>query len=169
MKTIQIIVYLILTLSISGKELEEVMERDELYTPISHNKQAAEGGRREDTLAKWLDKEKSVDENDLIEAANEVVEDIYEANLGGNLFKKRISNKSNQGKSSGSRLILGYQEGNNFYYLHVFNKNDKGNISIKELKALKARIKILLTFGKKELDKAIKAKVLFEIGRENNE
>ena len=39
------------------KELKEVMERDELYTPISHNKQAAEGGRREDTLAKWLDKE----------------------------------------------------------------------------------------------------------------
>lgn len=120
-------------------------------------------------VKKWLDKEKSVNKNDLIEAADDVVEEIYEANLGGNLFKKRISNTSNQGKSSGSRIILGYQEGNNFYYLHVFNKNDKGNISIKELKALKARIKLLLTFGEKELDKAIKAKILFEIRRENYE
>ena len=37
------------------KELEEVLSRDELYTPISHNKQAAEGNRREDRLAVWLD------------------------------------------------------------------------------------------------------------------
>ena len=40
------------------KELEEVLSRDELYTPISHNKQAAEGNRREDRLAVWLDAQK---------------------------------------------------------------------------------------------------------------
>ena len=94
---------------------------------------------------------------------------MYEANLGGHLFKKRISNNSDQGKSSGSRLIIGYQEQNNFYYLHVFNKNDKGNISLKELKALKARIKVLLNLDRKELDRAIEAKILFEIGGGNHE
>ena len=49
------------------KELEEVLSRDELYTPISHNKQAAEGNRREDRLAVWLDAQKLeyFTENDL--------------------------------------------------------------------------------------------------------
>lgn len=120
-------------------------------------------------VLKWLEKEKFIEENDLLEAANEVIEDIYDANLGGNLFKKRISNNSNQGKSAGSRLIIGFKKGLNLYFLHVFNKNNKGNITANELKALKIRIKILLNLGEKELDKAIKAKILFEIGREINE
>ena len=46
---------------------------------------------------------------------------------------------------------------------------DKGNISLKELKVLKARVKILLSLGDKELDRAIKAKILFEIGGGNHE
>ncbi len=120
-------------------------------------------------VKKWLDKEKFVDEIDLVEAASEVVEQIYEASLGGNLFKKRIANNAGQGKSGGSRLILGYQAQNNLYYLHVFNKNDKGNISITELKALKARVKILLGLNEQALEKAIKANILFEIGGRHNE
>ena len=37
-------------------ELDEIIERDELYTPRSHDKQSAEGNRREDLIAEWLDK-----------------------------------------------------------------------------------------------------------------
>ena len=37
------------------KELEEILSRDELYTPRSHDKQSAEGNRREDKIADWLD------------------------------------------------------------------------------------------------------------------
>ena len=37
------------------KELDEILERDELYTPTSHNKQSAEGNRREDLIGEWLD------------------------------------------------------------------------------------------------------------------
>ena len=39
-------------------ELEEVIGRDELYTPRSHSKQSAEGNRREDLIAEWLDEKK---------------------------------------------------------------------------------------------------------------
>ena len=39
-------------------ELDEVIGRDELYTPRSHSKQSAEGNRREDLIAEWLDKKK---------------------------------------------------------------------------------------------------------------
>jgi len=37
------------------REVDEVLNRDELFTPTSHNRQAAEGNRREDRLAEWLD------------------------------------------------------------------------------------------------------------------
>ena len=37
-------------------ELDEIIGRDELYTPRSHDKQSAEGNRREDLIAEWLDK-----------------------------------------------------------------------------------------------------------------
>jgi hypothetical protein len=40
------------------EELDEVIGRDELYTPRSHSKQSAEGNRREDLIAKWLDEKK---------------------------------------------------------------------------------------------------------------
>jgi hypothetical protein len=49
------------------EELEEVIGRDELYTPRSHSKQSAEGNRREDLIAEWLDEKKLeyFTENDL--------------------------------------------------------------------------------------------------------
>ena len=37
-------------------ELDEILGRDELYTLRSHDKQSAEGNRREDKIADWLDK-----------------------------------------------------------------------------------------------------------------
>ena len=78
-------------------------------------------------VKKWLDKEKDIQEEDLIIASSEVIDGVFEASLGGNLYKKRISNNSNQGKSGGSRLIVGYKQGNNFYILFVFNKNESDN------------------------------------------
>ena len=36
-------------------ELDEIIGRDELYTPRSHDKQSAEGNRREDLIAELLD------------------------------------------------------------------------------------------------------------------
>ena len=37
-------------------ELDEILGRDELYTYRSHDKQSAEGNRREARIAEWLDK-----------------------------------------------------------------------------------------------------------------
>lgn len=120
-------------------------------------------------VKKWFDKENYISESDLLMAAEEVVKGHFEANLGGHLFKKRIANSATKGKSGGSRLIIGYQIKHHFYYLYVFNKNDRGSISDKELKALKARVKILLNLGRNELEKAIQAKILFEIGSHTDE
>ena len=117
-------------------------------------------------VKKWLEKEKEVQEEDLIIASNEVIKGVFEANLGGNLYKKRISNNSNQGKSGGSRLIVGYKQANNFYVLFVFNKNESDNITAKEKQIFKGMAKQYLKWNNNQLDIAIKAKVLFEIDLE---
>ena len=117
-------------------------------------------------VKKWLEKEKEVQEEDLIIASNEVIKGVFEANLGGNLYKKRISNNSNQGKSGGSRLIVGYKQGDNFYVLFVFNKNESDNITAKEKQIFKGMAKQYLKWNNSQLDIAIKAKVLFEIDLE---
>ena len=48
-------------------ELDEILGRDELYTLRSHDKQSAEGNRREDRIGNWLDKKniKYFTENEL--------------------------------------------------------------------------------------------------------
>ncbi|WDE97397.1 type II toxin-antitoxin system RelE/ParE family toxin [Lentisphaera profundi] len=114
-------------------------------------------------VKKWLDKEKDIQQEDLIIASNEVIKGVFEANLGGNLYKKRISNNSNQGKSGGSRLIVGYKQGNNFYVLFVFNKNESDNITTKEKQIFKGMAKQYLKWNNNELDIAITAKILFEV------
>ena len=119
------------------------------------------------SVKKWLDKEKNVRNENIVEAAEEVVLGSFEANLGGNLYKKRISNSTNKGKSSGSRLIVAFKHGDRFFVLHVFNKNESENISSKEKAILIQRAKQYFQLDEEQLSKAMKAKVLFEIKKDN--
>lgn len=83
--------------------------------------------------------------------------------LGGELYKLRIATKSGSGKSSGSRSILAYKKNNMVYWLHLFAKNDKGNITTKELSDLKKIAKLLFGYNEKQLRKLIEDGILTEI------
>lgn len=112
---------------------------------------------------KWLKNEKVVKTPDLLAAAKELINGKFDANLGGGLYKKRISNSSNKGKSGGSRLLIAYKKRGHIFFMYAFNKNDSENISAKEKLVLKERAKIYFSMTDKELEKAIKAKVFVEI------
>lgn len=49
-------------------------------------------------FSKWAERSK-IDDESLIEAAKEIRANIYEANYGGSIIKKRIANRG-RGKSS---------------------------------------------------------------------
>ncbi len=115
---------------------------------------------------KWFDSEKLICKNDLKTAAKEIADGIHEASLGGNIYKKRVSNSLSKGKSSGSRLIIAYKKGNNFFFMYAFNKNEKFNISNKEKAALKARAKIYFGMDENEINKAISGKVFYDLDGE---
>jgi hypothetical protein len=78
----------------------------------------------------------------------------YEANLGGHLYKKRIRFKG-QGKSGSGWTIIFYKKGDRAIFVHGFAKNEKGNLSSKELVAFKEFVKILLALTEQELETAI--------------
>jgi hypothetical protein len=112
-------------------------------------------------FAKWARKYKIL-EDELALALKEVKAGNFEANLGGHLYKKRIR-FSGQGKSGSGRTIICYKKDDRAVLIHGFAKNERPNISKKELLAFKEFAKILLGFSKKEIEFAIKNGVLIEV------
>jgi len=112
-------------------------------------------------FSKWASKQ-NIPEDELSVALTEVQQGMFEANLGGNVFKKRIRFKG-QGKSGSGRTILCYKKGKRIVFVHGFAKNEKSNLSKKELVAFKELSKILLSFNDEQLAIAIGNGDLIEV------
>ena len=110
---------------------------------------------------KWAAKEGLKDEV-LSAAVNEIERGIIDANLGGNIVKKRVA-VGGRGKSGGVRTLLAYKVGDRAFFIYGFAKNAQANIKQDELKALKLYAKVLLAFSDKELAKAVKTGALIEV------
>jgi hypothetical protein len=114
----------------------------------------------------YLTKKESLSDDDLIIACREMDNDLYDADLGGNVFKKRIAS-GNKGKKGGYRTIIGAVIGRKYFFLYVFAKSVKANINAKEKLALKELAKEFLNFSQPELDDLIKAGELIVVGEYN--
>lgn len=88
---------------------------------------------------------------------------LIDAELGGNLFKKRIA-KSGMGKSGGYRTIVAMKQTKCWFYLVGFSKNESDNIDKKELLALKEYVNDYLF---KHLMKLLELNEIIEV--ENHE
>lgn len=102
----------------------------------------------------------------LIKAVKEMNAGAFEANLGGNVYKKRIS-LGNKGKSGGARTILALKMDDKAFFIYAFAKNVQDSISDKELQALKKLAKIYLNFSSEELDKSVREGKLFKVEMQN--
>ena len=86
----------------------------------------------------------------------------FEANLGGHIYKKRVRFEG-QGKSGSGRTIVCYKKNDKAIFIHGFSKNEKSNLSKKELFALKEFAKILVGLSEEKIKKAIKAGDFLEV------
>jgi hypothetical protein len=111
---------------------------------------------------KWAGKEGLTDEALKI-AVNEMEDGLIDAHLGGHVYKKRAPIEG-QGKSDGLRTILAFKIGNKAFFMYGFAKNERDNISSKELKALKRMAKELLDYSVKQLEQAVKTGSLYRGG-----
>jgi len=112
-------------------------------------------------FAKWANKSE-ISDRLLIQATSEIIDGMVEANLGGSLYKKRIS-VNHKGKSGGVRILLAFKVKTAIFFIFGFSKNKLSNIDPTELQALKNYAKLLLKYSNTEITMAIKNGVLIEV------
>ncbi|WP_435274233.1 type II toxin-antitoxin system RelE/ParE family toxin [Psychrobium sp. nBUS_13] len=112
-------------------------------------------------FSKWAEKEGLTD-SALQEAILDMENGLVDGELGGNVYKKRAAIQGH-GKRGGLRTIVAFKVADKSFFIFGFAKNQRENISTKELKTLKLMAKELLGYSNLQLDKAIKSGELIEV------
>lgn len=100
----------------------------------------------------------------IVSAANEVVSGQYEASLGNNLFKKRIS--LNAGKRGGARIISAlYLESAKLFVFLGYRKNEQGDMTSDQADRVKELSKIFSRLTDDDIKLFLDKGVLFELKR----
>ena len=120
-------------------------------------------------IKKFISEAKKIELKDeiLIETLNEFLgmgrEHQQKYSLGANLYKLRLSTKEGRGKSGGSRSILAFKKDSRIIWLHLFSKNEKGNVTTSELKKLKELSNIVLELSDEQINKLLSFGELYEV------
>jgi len=110
---------------------------------------------------RWAGREALTD-NALLAAVEEIGQGLVDADLGGHVVKKRIGTRG-RGKSGSVRTLLAFQLDDKAFFIYGFSKNERSNVSQKELNALKLLASELLVYTNAALEKAMKAGELIEV------
>ena len=111
-------------------------------------------------FAKWAAGQRLSDEA-LILAVAEIGHGLVDAELGGHVIKKRVA-LPGQGKR-GARTLVAFRRDDKAFFIYGFAKNERTNIGVKELKALKLLAREVLSYTHAALTKAIGAGELIEV------
>lgn len=87
---------------------------------------------------------------------------LFEADLGGGLFKKRVA-RQGQGKSGGFRTLVATNKGSRWIFVFGFSKNVRSNIDKDEEEALKNLAAHLLSLSPQAIEMAQRANELIEV------
>ena len=98
----------------------------------------------------------------LCNAVAEMAQGLIEADMGGSVVKKRIA-LPGRGKSGSARTLIATNKGNRWFFLFGFEKNERANVSAKELEALQEIATDLLEHSTAELDALVASDTLQEI------
>ena len=112
-------------------------------------------------LSKWANKNRVCDKS-LLEAIDNLENNLSAVSLGGGLFKVRVATNSS-GKSGGIRTLIVYKQNDRAVFVYGFAKNEKDNLTKSELMAFKALSKDILKQSKNDLEMAIKNNIFIPI------
>lgn len=82
--------------------------------------------------------------------------------LGGHVYKKRVG-LPGRGKRGGARTLIAFRRGERAIFLYGYPKNERTNISDRELGALQLLARELLDYSDEDIGKAIPAGELIEV------
>ena len=89
-------------------------------------------------------KKENISDLSLSEAVSRVNRGLIDADLGGGVIKQRVA-RPGEGKSGGYRTLLAFRSNCHVFFVYGFAKNQRENISVRELAEL--RKTALLLFG----------------------
>ena len=101
-------------------------------------------------------------EQALCKAVVEMENGLVDADLGGSVFKKRVA-LPGRGKRGGVRTLVATNRGTRWFFLFGFAKNERENVSARELEELKAYAADLLERSPNELEALVSSGALTEI------
>jgi hypothetical protein len=110
---------------------------------------------------RWA-KKQGLDNLSLCLAVSEMSTGLYDADLGSGLFKKRIA-RSGQGKRGGFRTLIATNQGEKWFFVFGFPKNERSNIDKNEAEALKKLAIELLSLTPEALAVATQDEELIEV------
>jgi len=112
-------------------------------------------------FARWTRKT-GITDKALCAAVSEMESGLIDANLGGGVVKKRVA-LPGRGKSGSARTLVATNKDNRWFFVFGFEKNERANISKKELEALQNIATDLLKLNSNQLDAHVDNEALQEI------
>ena len=114
-------------------------------------------------FARWARKA-GLSAGDLTKAVREMETGLYEADLGGGVFKKRIA-RAGQGKRGGFRTLVATNKGNKWFFMFGWPKSERSKINAREEAALKKLAAHLLVMTPDALSRAEQNGEIMEVKR----
>ena len=112
-------------------------------------------------FSRWAGAE-GLGDDALVAAVLEMEAGLIDAELGGQVVKKRVA-LPGRGRRGGTRTLVAFRRADKAFFIYGFNKTERANIGAPELKALKLLAKELLAYPQPLLTKAIQTGELIEI------
>lgn len=113
------------------------------------------------TFQRWAGKAGVIDAA-LLDALAQMERDLIDADLGGNLSKQRVA-VPGRGKSGSTRTIIATRFAGVLFFLYGFEKNDRDNITAKELALYQRLARELLDMNDAQVAAALVGQVLMEV------
>ena len=105
------------------------------------------------TFSRWM-KRAGLRDASLLLAINEMENGLIDADLGGNVFKKRVA-LPGAGKRSGARIVVASKLSGRWFFLFGFGKNERENIGDDELIQLQGTARLLLHLSEANIEKLL--------------
>lgn len=115
-------------------------------------------------FSRWMRKTQ-LDDAMLREAVKEMETGLVDADLGGNIFKKRIA-LPGRGKRGSVRTLIATKKADRWIFMFGFEKNERENITQAELAAIQGLARDYLEFSDSVLRAVIATGQLEEVGHE---
>jgi hypothetical protein len=116
---------------------------------------------------RWA-KKAGLSDRALFHAVIEMTNGLIDADLGGGIVKKRVA-LPGQGKRGSTRTLLATNRNDRWIFVFGFEKNDRANVTNKELEALKLLAGDLLSLSMVQIAEAVNSGHLLEVTHETRE